>query len=207
MGVLKLFNVVAAQKLVPNNTLKRSSFTLPAFTSGDKWTIEYQALAGIGAPYEVIEVSTYTLEIGIYAADGSTQLAYQNSFTADGTTNTYTGQLNCSDAAFISAVSALTPDDPPVVAYLDIKFVDSSGRKHSGLPIGTEVNLYKTLIPVSGGITTSPSETPTSEERVRLMAVMRDDDGTPLIKKSLDGTKTFRLWLNNDGDWEKQDIT
>lgn len=208
MAVLKLFNVVAQQKLVPNAQLKRNSFELPSFTSGDKWTIEYQALAGIGAPYEVLDVATYTLEIGIYASDGTTQLAYQNTFTADGQTNTYVGQLNCTDAAFINAVSGLTAGGEPLTAYLQIKFVDSTGRPHTGIPVNTPVYLYKTLIPVTGGTTTPPSETPTSEERVRAMAVMMEDTtGTPRIEKSITGLTSWRVYRNDNGAEVVEKIT
>lgn len=202
MGLLKLFNVIAQQKLVPNASLQRSAFKLPGFVSGDVLTIEYQALAGVGADWEIISTATYSPLIGIFKADG-TQLAYQNAFTIDAVRDLYVGTLSLSDAAFTSAVSAATPSSP-YKAYLQISVLDSSGNRITGLE-PTEIDCYKTLL-TSANVTIPPGDVAATQAWVTNQFVNREDVSGIRTVKSRSGAKTFLHWVDDDGQPHYEEI-
>ena len=199
---LKLYHVTPSNRLVsgPSST---PLFNLPDFVSGGIIAIEYQALSGNGMPYEIVPIAQYAApQIGIFSA-GGTQLAYQNSFVADGLTNVYTGVLSLQDAAFTSAVSAATPT-APVEAYFVIQVTDSAGQPVQLPP--QSVNLYKALITTAATAVTPPDVAAT-QAWVLTTAVKREaDDGAPRIVKSLDGSKSFLKWYDNDGVEQTQNL-
>jgi hypothetical protein len=155
MGLLKLFNRPAQKELLNAATIA-TAFQFPPITSGNDITIEYQALMGNRLPYEVIAPGAYSLEIGIFKADG-TQLAFQNTWTADGARQIYTGSLSTSDAAMTTAVSGATPTAPYEGGYLEIVYIDASGKRHNAIK-PTALKIYKNLLP-AGAVTVPPGST------------------------------------------------
>lgn len=195
---LRLFHVVAANRLVcaATGTLATQPFALPDFVSGGTIHIEYQALVGNGAPYEIQPVSTYSgPEIGIFSS-AAVQLAFQNSFTADGVNNIYSGDLSTNDANFTTAVSALTPASDPVVGYFTIRTTDSDGRPVNLPP--QEVNLWKALI-TPGAVTTPPGDVTATQAWALNTFVPKDGDGVPQIIRSRDSLLPFVFYLDDLG--------
>jgi hypothetical protein len=144
MGLLKLYCVVAQQKLVqsPTSTMLAANFS---FVSADAVTIEFTALEFAGQPripWTVISTGLYTPKLGLFSSAG-TQLAFQNVWTP-GANNVYTAVLNCNTAAMTAAVSSLNPGSS-LTGYLEIKVTDSSSQDTTAIP-GTPVSIYKTLI-------------------------------------------------------------
>jgi hypothetical protein len=203
MGLLRLFNVQGSKRLLLSRTSSQD-FVLPDFTSGDLWTVEYQGLLGNGVVdatgWQVSPPSDYSLRIGIYASDG-TQLAFQNTFSADNTNKIYTGTLSCNDAAFTSAVSALTPATDPISGWFVINCTDSSGN-----PVETyraQVSLFKGLI-APGSATVAPGQVAATQDWVSstfLRIAQTAPDGSiqaDHIKTSPNGSR-FILRVTNEG--------
>jgi hypothetical protein len=201
--MLKLFNVVTLDMLVHSRTT-RVPFTLPVLTGGtNQLAIEYQALSGLSLPqsgWEILPVGGYSLEIGIYAADGTTQLAYQNSFTGGSTDDIYRGTLNLTDAAMISALSAITPDEE-LTAYMEIRRTDSTGRPITGLS-PTAVRIKKGII-TTASVTVAPTEQGATQSWVLSNFQPREGDGTPRIEVSPSGIR-WAVWIDDNGDYQKQ---
>ncbi len=191
---IKFFHVVATNRLVQSAT-SLLNFALPDLVSGSRLSIEYAALDGNGPPYDQFLVAEYSgPQIGIFSAAG-VQLAYQNAFTADSARNVYVGELSLNDAALTAAVAALTPA-ASLLAYFTINVIDPNGLPVQLPP--TPINLWKALI-VPGAVTVAPTDTAATQEWALNTFLKNDRDGTPWKVKSLDGTKTFLRWLDNDG--------
>ena len=203
MGLIKLFNVIAQKKLVPNRQLQKNAFVIAPFVEKDTLTIEYQALAGVGAPWEVIPTASYSPLVGIFKSDG-TQLAYQNAFTIDAVRDLYVGTLSLSDTAFSTAVSSATPDSP-VTAYLQISILDSSGNRITGVE-PTEVSLYKSLI-TSASVTVPPGDEAATKAWTTNQFVNREDTSGVRTVKSRSGLKTFLHYVDDVGQPHYEELT
>ena len=198
---LQLFHVTPLNRLVTGPT-KLTGFALPDFVSGSRIIVEYQALVGNVAPYTIANVGEYSgPQIGIFSSAG-VQLAYQNSFTADGARNVYTGELSLNDAAMTSAVAGLTPSTY-LTAYFTINVIDSAGLPVQLPP--TPINIWKALI-TPGATTVAPTDTAATQEWARNTFVPFDGDGRARKVKNLDGTKTFLKWYNDQGVEQTQEI-
>ena len=209
MGLpLKLFHAIAPNKLVfgPNSA---AVFNLPDFVSGGTIAVEYQALLGQGAPYEIVPVAGYSgPQIGIYSLAG-VQLAFQNTFTADGTRDVYTAMLGLNDAAMTAAVAALTADGldasgNPLFGFFTIAALDSSGNTIHLPP--QPVRLWKGLI-TPGATTVAPPDVAATQAWAVNTFLAKNGDGTPRIEKSRSGATTWLVWRDDDGIEQKQNIT
>lgn len=207
MGLLKIFLVPSLNRILAGKNTKQAG-SLPAFVQGDQLTIELMLLtpatSGIPtAPYEQVSVASYSPKVGLFTSAG-TQLAYQNTFTADVGTNIYTGTLNLSTAAVDSALAAVAYGQA-LTTYFEIKTTDGLGNALTGLQ-ATSVKLYKTLI-TAGSLVVPPAEVAATQSWV-LNTFVRNDEpaGAVRIRRSPSG-KQFLEWIDDDGQPHYDPIT
>lgn len=198
---LNIYHVTDANILVSGQN-SVVPFDFPPIVSGGTLYIVYQALLGVGAPYEVVDLASYaSLKVGLYKDDG-TQLAFQNSFTQNAPDNTLVGELFLNGTDLIAAVAALTPDGSLTV-YFTVEVMDGSGRSIHLPPV--PVSLSKNLITATA--TADPADdTVATQEWVRNAFIPREGDGTPAIVKSKSGNTTWLVWIDDDGVQQKQQI-
>lgn len=200
MAILKLFSLVAAQRLVTSRA-PLSDIVLPTFTEGDNLTIEFQALSFVaGSQTEILSVAGYTLKIGIFSSAG-TQLAYQNMWTADPVNDVYSGVLNLNDAALTAALSGKTVGQT-IDAYLSIQYVDGLGNVITALPANSRqaaIKIAKAAI-TPGAVTVAPGEVAATTAYVANACVLNDPgQHRPQIMYSPNGTR-FLFYPDNDGN-------
>lgn len=199
MALLKLFLVPSQNKLLAGRDTRQAGL-LPAFVQGDKMTVELMLLSPVisGLPtemWEVLSTASYAIQIGLYTS-GGTQLAYQNTFTADGIQNIYSGVLNLSTAAIDTALSAATVG-VPITAYLEVKLTDGNGNTVTGLQ-ATPVYLYKTLI--TGAALVIPPADVGATQSWSLATFVRNDEpaGSVRIRRSASGA-AFLDYIDDNG--------
>lgn len=187
------------QKLLSSRT-GNGEFTLPVFHSGDKMPINIYALAGTEAPWEEVAPASYSPEVAIYKDDG-TQLAYQNTWTPGTTGNVYEGTLNLTDAAMNTAVSALTPAET-LTAYFEIRLTDADGQPwRARYPVLIRKGLISTA-----SATVAPDDVALTVSQASNLYMRKEHDGTPFIRTSRDGSKSWLIWYDNDGQEQKQPL-
>lgn len=196
MSLLTLFNPVAPKTLIVKRTINQP-FTLPRFNAGDEMTIAYQALLGNAGPFEAMSVGQYSLAVGIFKADMTTRLAYQNAFVADPLTNLYVGVLSLKDAAMTTFAATQTSPDVPLTAYFEVQITNLDGK-----PLRTygpqPIQLYRGLI-TAGAATVQPEDVAATQSWVRNLFRSIDSDGTPEIVRSRSGAKAWLRYYDEDG--------
>jgi hypothetical protein len=203
--MLRLFNTVTDRQLVVSAT-SRTRFDFPSLTGGDLLAVEYQALAG-NAPsrtgWEILPVSGYSLQIAIYKADGTTQLAYQNTWAAGGLDDIYRGTLALNDAAMTTALASSTPDNP-LEAYVQIRRTLTNGDIVTALN-PTPILIYKPLIS-NATASVPPTEQAATMAGVHNLYRPRAGDGTPYTELSPSGYR-FAWYIDDDGKFQTSRIS
>lgn len=203
MGLLKLFIVPAQNKLVTGRSSKMAA-SLPAFVQGDQLTLELLFLeldsSGLAsAPWKVISAAGLTPKIGLFKADG-TQLAYQNTFTPDVTTNILSGTLNLDTAEVTTALTAVAVGSS-LTCYVEIKM--TVGTDTLTALQATAVELYKTLI-TAATTSVQPPDVGASQSWALNTFVRADGlPGAPQIIQSAGGKKVqFYIDENWQPHWD-----
>lgn len=207
MGFLQIYNAVKTQTLHPS-AQNAARISLPVFVQGDQLSIEFMALKPTGnafskTPFEIIPVGSYSLKLGLFAAAG-TQLAYQNTFTADAANNVYSGVLNLNTAAIDTAVSSLAIGNSLTV-YAEIKTVDQDGNETTSLP-ATPVELVKRLITAASNVVQPVDKAATEAWVSALFSKLAPDVYQPKIRLT-PGGKRFLINYDEDGNEVKSELT
>jgi hypothetical protein len=185
-GILNIFNHVERQKRYQNHLSTAFAAPLPSVSSYDEIPIAYVALRGTGGTWERIPTGEYSgIQVIISKADG-TQLAFQNTFTPNADGYTYEGVLSCGDPLFVTAVSALTLDNPLAV-YFSVRFVDSDGNFITAVP-PTRIDAYKSPF-TAATPTVPPEETALTQSYGNNTYVKRDGSSGPSILISPSGNR------------------
>lgn len=199
LGLLKLFCVADFKVLVKDDT-SIGSVPIPPLVALDTVNIEFTLLTansggGISAPWSRVPVAQYSLKIGLFKAD-KTLLAYQNSWTPDGSTNKFTGSLALTSAAISTLVSSAVPGTP-VPVYLEIKITDTLGSDDTVLPAQL-CSLFVNCI-TGALVAAPPGEIAETISHASATYVARDGAaGAPQIMRSLSG-KAFSHYIDDDG--------
>src|SRR5881394_2238946 len=177
---------------------------IPDVTGGEIVDIEYTLMTRTdndAAPWALVDPTSYSLAIGLFAATDRTQLAYQNSFSDDVDTSKKTGSLALDTAAITTALSSLTGASAGIRCVFEIRTVDGTGTDYPYR--NKSVTLIKPFI-TSGTLTVPSTETAATESWAKALFVPKDgsNSATPcdqIIWKSRPSGLTKVLWIDDDG--------
>ena len=158
------FNIdYRARRLIESATVG-TAITIPPWVQNDNTPLVITLYDSNGGDFPTRTkraVTSYSVKVGLYAADG-TQLAFQATFTADAPTSTYTGNLTANSANQTTKLGT----EKSIAAYLEVEISSDGG-----------IN-YETIIPRSRGqttleveqISTASTSTPANETALTVQA-------------------------------------
>ena len=148
-------------------------------------------------PFAELDPDGWALNLSIFNSSGSSVLAQQTSWTAEG--NTLVGSLNCNTANMVTAMTGVNS----IQAVLEFEFTDANGK----ITIQQSITINREYI-TSGTPAPLENESYLTESASRAIFVAKQGAaGEGLYLTSPDGTKVIFCYCDDNGVFRSDLVT